>query len=269
LSDTVWLDGDLQLLGVAALTPAVQAGGDVSLELIWQAAGPLPDGMQLALGLEGIAPVNLPISSFDTAGWTPGAVLRQKYIYPVPADLPAGDYLLSAAPLDSDGRLLAGPQASLGEIHVDAVDRLFTLPQDIEMPLEVLYEPGIVLRGISPREITAEAGEAVNLTLYWQTELQTAEPVTAFVHLVDEAGDIKAQSDQWPGGLPSNVWGPDQVIIDEHMINLPADLEGGEYRMMVGLYTASDGLRLPALDRSGARIPADQFQLPLVVIVSE
>ena len=269
LSGSSWLGGDLRLLGVAALTPEVQSGGNVSLELIWQAAGSLPNGLQLALGLEGIDPINLPISSFDTAGWTPEAVLRQKYIYPVPADMPTGDYLLSAAVLDSDGRLLAGPQAFLGEIHVDAVDRIFTMPQDVEVPLEIRYEPGIILRGTSPREITAKSGETINLTLYWQTELQMAEPVTAFVHLVDEAGDIKAQSDQWPGGLPSNVWSPDQVIIDGHAITLPADLESGEYRLRTGLYTSSDGLRLPAFDRSGARISADQYQLPLVVIVSE
>ncbi|MFN2124765.1 MAG: glycosyltransferase family 39 protein [Candidatus Promineifilaceae bacterium] len=269
LAGVSWLNGDLRLLGVAGLTPAVQTGGDVSLELIWQTDGALPDGLQLALGLEGSYPVILPFSSFDTAVWTPGAVLRQKYKYPVPADLPSGSYGLTAALLDSSGQMLDGSPARIGEVRVDAVDRSFTLPDDIAVPLEIRYEPGIVLRGLSPAEITAEPGESITLSLYWQSELQTAEPVTAFVHLVDEAGEIKAQSDQWPGGLPSNLWSAGQVIVDEHTLALPSDLESGNYQLMVGLYTAGDGLRLPAFDRSGASIPGDQVQLPLVVVVSE
>jgi 4-amino-4-deoxy-L-arabinose transferase-like glycosyltransferase len=264
-----WLGGDLRLLGVAALTPDVQAGGKVALELIWQAGGTLPDGLQIALKLEGGDPVILPISSLDTSGWTPGAVLRQKYTYPVPTEVSSGNYLLTAVLMDSSKEALAGSQVTIGEVQVNAVDRIFTLPQDIDVPLEIRYEPGILLRGMSPREIKAGPGETVNLKLYWKTELQTAEPITAFVHLVDKAGEIRAQSDQWPGGLPSNVWSPDQVIIDGHKITLPVGLESGEYRLMAGLYTASDGLRLPAFDRTGARIPADQFQLPLAVVISE
>ena len=188
VSDGAWLDGKLRLLGIAEYSSIVQAGGEVHLELIWQADGELPAGLQLAFMLEGADPVILPLSSFDTAEWTPGAVLRQKYTFAVPGDLPAGDYLLTAALLESDGRELAGPPAPIGQVQVDAVERTFTLPEDIETPLEVHFEPGIVLRGVSPAVITAVPGETVPLTLYWQTDSQTAEPVTAFVHLLDESG---------------------------------------------------------------------------------
>jgi hypothetical protein len=269
LSDAAWLDGDLRLLGYTDISSPVQAGGDVFVELIWQAGGPLPAGLQLALELEGAELLTYPLSSFDTAGWTPGAVLRQKYTYPVPGDLPEGDYVLSAALLDSSGEMLAELPAPIGEVRVDAVDRLFTLPDGIEVPLEVRFEPGVLLQGISPGGITAGPGENFALTLYWQTEVQTAEPVTTFLHLLDGNGQVLAQSDQWPGGLPSNVWSPSQVIVDKHELTLPEDISGGEYQIVTGLYTASDGRRLPAFDRSGERIAGDQFILPIVVSVTE
>ena len=84
-----------------------------------------------------------------------------------------------------------------------------------------------------------------------------------------KAAQIMAQSDQWPGGLPSTLWSPNQVIIDEHQITLPAGIAGGDYPLVAGLYTASDGLRLPATGPAGENIPGDQFPLPLVVRVTE
>jgi hypothetical protein len=126
-----------------------------------------------------------------------------------------------------------------------------------------------VLRGFSPHAITAVPGQNVNMTLYWQAETPTAEPVSAFIHLLDEDGEIVAQTDQWPGGLPSSVWSAGQVIVDEHALAIPADLAPGDYRVATGLYTAADGTRLHAFDRAGERLPDDRFYLPAAFIVAE
>lgn len=269
VADAFWFGGDLRLLGIAESNSNVQAGGEVPLELIWQANGQLPAGLQLALQMNSTKPEIFPLGGFDSGDWRPGAVLRQKYTYPVPGDMSSGDYEISLTLLDSAGDELADPPVSAGLIHVEAVDRLYSLPKDIAVPLEIRYEPGIVLRGVSPGAIDLVPGEPLSLTLYWQTEVKTREPVTAFVHILDSTGSIVTQADRWPGGVPSNIWSQDQVIIDEYHLILPEDMAPGDYRIVTGLYTASNGKRLPAFDNSGENIDGDLFFLPLALSIAE
>ena len=264
-----WLDGDVRLLGVSDFVPLVQTGGMVEVDLFWQSQERLPPGLQIALQLDGAYAALFPLSSFDSGAWPPGTILRQKYAYPVPAELDSEEYELSVSLLDSEGELLPGEPVVLGEVEVQAVDRLMELPDDVAVPLLVRFEPGITLRGVSPGSISAIPGQDVELTLYWQTETATAEPVSAFLHLLDGEGEIVAQSDQWPGGLPSNVWSGGQVIIDQHSLSLPAGLPPGDYRIAAGLYTASDGMRLQAFDSAGQPVQDDRFLLPLTVSVGE
>jgi hypothetical protein len=87
--------------------------------------------------------------------------------------------------------------------------------------------------------------------------------------LLDNKGEIVAQSDQWPGGLPSNVWTGGQVIVDEHSLPLPADLPAGDYRIAAGLYRASDGVRLAAFDGAGQRVQDDRYLLPVTINIGE
>lgn len=269
IAEAAWLDGDLRLLGIVEAMADVQAGGEVQVELLWQVEGQLPAGLQLALQLNGSEPMIFPLSNFDTDKWTPGAVLRQKYAYHVPGDMVSGDYGLSLAPLESNGEIVTDTFVPVGKIHVEAVDRLFSLPPSIAVPLEIRFEPGINLRGVSPEEIGAVPGETVALILYWQTEVETEEPLTAFIHLLDENGSIVAQVDRWPGGVPSNLWSQNQVIIDEYRLTLPSDIAPGDYQIATGLYTAGDGKRLPAFDSSQERIAGDLFLLPLTVSITK
>ena len=269
VAEAAWLDGDLRLLGIVEAMADVQAGGEVQVELLWQVEEQLPAGLQLALQLNGSEPMIFPLSNFDTDNWTPGAVLRQKYAYHVPGDMVSGDYELSLAPLESNGEIVSDTFVPVGEIHVEAIDRLFSLPSTIAVPLEIRFEPGINLRGVSPEEIRAVPGETVSLILYWQTEVETEELLAVFVHLLDADGSIVAQDDRWPGGVPSNLWSQNQVIIDEYRLTLPSDIAPGDYQIATGLYSAGDGKRLPAFDSSQERIAGDLFLLPLTVSITK
>jgi 4-amino-4-deoxy-L-arabinose transferase-like glycosyltransferase len=269
LEGAAWLDGELVLAGFADFVPLVQSGGAVDLDLFWTAGERLPAGLQVALQLDGADAAIFPISSFDSGQWPPGTVLRQKYSYPVPADMESGDYELTVLLLDGEGEPLPGERVVPVAVEVQALDRLMELPDDIAVPLEIRFDPGIVLRGFSPHAITAVPGQNVYLTLYWQAEKPTSEPVSAFIHLLDEDGEIVAQTDQWPGGLPSSVWSAGQVIVDEHALAIPSDLAPGDYRVATGLYTAADGTRLHAFDSAGERLPDDRFYLPAAFMVAE
>jgi hypothetical protein len=262
-----WLDDSLRLLGYPQLPEGVIAGADLTLDLFWQATGSLPDNMQLALQLGEEEPVVLPLSSYDSGLWRPGMIVQEKYRLAVPHEMGAGNVTLSVQPLFADGGPPERPPVTLGHVQISAIDRLFALPEEIAVPMYSRFEPGITLRGADPGEISIAPGDPLGLTLFWRAEVGTEEPVTAFVHLIDDRGNIVAQADRWPGGLPSDIWAEGQVIVDEYELVLPVPAEPGTYQIAVGLYTAANGLRLPASNESGQPYPGDQVILPLAVTV--
>ncbi|MCA9962208.1 MAG: hypothetical protein KC443_24400, partial [Anaerolineales bacterium] len=110
---------------------------------------------------------------------------------------------------------------------------------------------------------TAVPGSTTQLTLYWQAETVPDDIVTVFVHVVNAQGEIVTQADQWPGGLPSNTWAAGQVIVDDVLLDIPADLPAGDYQLAVGVYTAENGIRWTATDAEGTAVPDDRLFLPV------
>jgi hypothetical protein len=115
----------------------------------------------------------------------------------------------------------------------------------------------ICLRGAMAPSLTAAPGQTVELILYWQALAEPAAVYTAFLHVLNEAGETVLSADHWPGGLPSDIWDAGQVIEDRVPLPLPAELPPGVYRIRLGLYTADDGRRLPLDGRD-----ADHLILP-------
>jgi hypothetical protein len=88
------------------------------------------------------------------------------------------------------------------------------------------------------------------VSLFWQANQAVAENYVVFVHLLNEAGQIKAQNDDLPraGAYPTPWWQPGKIIEDTHTLVLPPDLPGGTYQLVTGLYRPEDGVRLPLSD---------------------
>jgi hypothetical protein len=91
-----------------------------------------------------------------------------------------------------------------------------------------------------------QPGGVLPVILRWQA----TQPVTAdyhvFVHLLNAGGERVAQSDGQPAlwTRPTSGWSVGKAIEDRHGLSLPADLLPGDYTLIVGLYTPSDGARL-------------------------
>ncbi len=81
------------------------------------------------------------------------------------------------------------------------------------------------------------AGESATLHLTWLVTGPGA-PVSAFVHLVDEAGMGLSQHDGPPGGVytPFQRWTPGLILRSTHNITTPDSLPPGRYRLIAGLY---------------------------------
>ena len=84
------------------------------------------------------------------------------------------------------------------------------------------------------------------LPLVWRAEMETATSYHVFVHLVDEAGNILAQSDGVPGDWtrPTTGWLPGEYVTDVHTLILPAELPDGPLTLRAGLYAPTTGKRL-------------------------
>ncbi len=273
LTDVEMWPDSLVMLGHEALPAGVANGDDLALDITWRATSELRDNLLTRFWLGDVELAAQPLSRFPTSRWRAGETVREKYRLPVPADLPAGRYPLSVA-VCRDGSDPICEQTILGEVEVFALDRLFSVPEDIQFPLQLnLTGRGgeeIILQGATVESSELTPGEPLQLTLYWQSLAEPVELYTAFVHIVESEGAHDAnvaQGDQWPGGLPSTTWAPGQVIVDSYAIELPADMPAGAYLIAVGLYTAADGMRLEMRNAAGEDIPENRFFLPLVVEV--
>lgn len=115
----------------------------------------------------------------------------------------------------------------------------------------------------------AYAGETVYLTLYWRALAQAETDYTVFVHLVDQKGLLKSQHDQQPleGRYPTSLWKANQLLGDRHALHLPENIEPGEYRFLVGMYSWQTMERLPTRARAPEKAleGAVQLAVPLRV----
>lgn len=104
------------------------------------------------------------------------------------------------------------------------------------------------LRGfdLSPAGETAPGSE-VRLTLYWESLATMETDYKVFVHLSDEAEQIRGQHDAHPVDAlaPTSFWQPGDVVRDEHIFVVAPDTSPGEYRLLAGLYDEATMARLP------------------------
>jgi hypothetical protein len=97
------------------------------------------------------------------------------------------------------------------------------------------------------------------VTLHWQALAAIPLDYTVFVHLVGPDGQLVAQHDEgpwWEVSLPTSTWLPGEKVRDRHLLELPADLPPGPYRLQVGVYYWQTLERLPRLENGQ---PVDNF----------
>ena len=103
--------------------------------------------------------------------------------------------------------------------------------------------------------------QQVTIDWYWQRENQIDQPYVVFNHLLDAQGQIVAQQDSRPqAGQPlMTCWQPHEIYSDPQVLQLPADLPAGVYRLQMGLYNAVTGQRVPLLE--SAQGANDQIEI--------
>ncbi len=236
-------DHQLKLVGYTATQRTVKTGAILPVSLFWQSqADNLPnfttfvqlqDAQGRAVALTERPPV------YPTDRWQKGTLLRDVHHVRIPATLPAGTYTLAAGVLLPDKTRLTTPhgdQVTLGTVTVSARQHNFTSPRPAQGVTADFGGAALIGFDLTPTEL--RAGESLQLTLYWQGGKGFDRAWAIFAHMVDAAGNIWAQKDQFPGAgdFPTTAWIPDEYITDQRTISLRPDTPAGVYFVEVGLY---------------------------------
>lgn len=124
---------------------------------------------------------------------------------------------------------------------------------DPQYPASTVFDHGPTLIGYDLPDTTVHAGGTVRLVLYWRASADQAEQLVSFVHVGKgrQSDPMVAQHDGPLCGAayPTQRWTEGEIIIDTHILNLTQDAPEDSYDIAVGLYRASDVIRLP-IERS-------------------
>jgi hypothetical protein len=270
------LAGGLKLLGYGLTTQTINPGQTLSLTLFWQASRRMEEDYRLQVQLRGgegqlWAQSEFPLTSADypTSHWREGEVVRGWYDLRVAADASGGEGQLLVELVDSAGQPLLAEPLSLARISVEAPERRFTVPADIQHPQRARLGQSVALLGYDLTPATVRPGETLHLTLYWQAQAEMETSYTVFTHLLDSQQRIWGQKDSLPlsGARPTTGWLPGEVIADEYVIPVQHDAPPGGYTIEVGMYDAATGARLPVHDAQGRPVPGDRVLLDTTVEV--
>lgn len=190
----------------------------------------------------------LPAGSWPTHGR-----LRGQHLIQLPASLATGRYRFAIEGF------------TLGEIAVEAPQRQFQ-PPALARTINATFTtaggaPIATLVGIAADSSSpiCPSGSPLScsLPLVWRAEAETTTSYRVFVHLVDEAGNLLAQSDAIPANWtrPTTGWLPDEYVTDTHSIAMPEESLAGPLSLRIGLYDPDSGARLTTGDGDFATVP--------------
>jgi len=136
-------------------------------------------------------------------------------------------------------------------------------PSSIQNPQTANLDHKVRFLGYTIDNWAVKAGDALHLTLYWQTQQQMERIYKVFTHLLDGEGNMWGQKDEiaWGWFHPTTEWLPGEVIVQEFEIPVSADAPPGEYTIEVGMYDMETNERLPVFDEAGNRLPGDRILL--------
>ena len=133
-----------------------------------------------------------------------------------------------------------------------------------ELSTEVVFGDTVRFLGAASPRTAVRAGDAVTVATLWRVTGAAPPDLVLFTHLLGEDGMPLVQADRLD--VPSDQWQAGDVFVQLHEINLPAALEGGEYRLAVGFYPQLDWRQRLPLEIDGAPAGDTLFLPPLEVI---
>ena len=277
------------LLGHDGLPQAVSSGERFEVTTYWQALQPGGPNYGITLHVvddqghrwsgSDVRPPRWHRTPSPVRGWAPDEYAIVALSVPLLPGTPPGTYTVEAvafardtlAPLTAhaaDGRA-RGPALTLGQIAVAAPQR----PADadtlgIHHPLGASLGP-ITLLGADFDRHEAAPGDAVLITTFWRADQQPTQELTVRLALLAQDGSPVARYDLPPTTRwhPTSAWQPGDVWRGQHMLNLPADLDSGDYTWQLSIEPLHQSTNLPSTLHLAA--PDRTFTPPIVDVEIE
>ncbi|MCP4356399.1 MAG: glycosyltransferase family 39 protein [Chloroflexi bacterium] len=205
---------------------------------------------------------------YPPSQWQSGEQVSSSHRLIIPLDLPTDvNPELHIQLLHEDKALpLNQGAAKLADMSLVLRDHTFAVPA-ISHPTQAQFGDNIQLLGYDLDMSESHPGGRIQLTLLWQALETPSAHYTIFNHILAADGQMQGQLDAPPSGDAwlTGTWLPGEVILDEREIGIRGEAVSGRYPLIVGLYNASDGERLPVLV-NGEPQPGDQLLLTEVEI---
>ena len=115
------------------------------------------------------------------------------------------------------------------------------------------FEDGMVLKSWQVLDDVSQAGQTIQVRLWWAITAPPRADYKMSLKLWTSAGQLAAQGqDEWPGGTlyRTTAWPPGDVVYHPGKVDLPADMEPGQYWLNVELYHPDTVQPLPRADNS-------------------
>jgi 4-amino-4-deoxy-L-arabinose transferase-like glycosyltransferase len=114
------------------------------------------------------------------------------------------------------------------------------------------FNPSLTLLGYEAAA-SGKACEWAHFWMYWRVKQDVNGqqlPLSIFVHLLDQKGELKVGRDLL--GFPSAGWRTGDVWVQQNDLQLPCVMEPGVYQLEIGVYSQADGSRWRVIDNAGA-----------------
>ncbi len=134
------------------------------------------------------------------------------------------------------------PEATISDAPVDGYTTVYVpafvprLPQN--HPTDVLLGADVAL--VDWQMVTEN--ENLQVTLYWQAAASPAQDYVAYVQLLDENGQVLAQSEQHLSAYPTHQWRQLEVV--SATFSLPDTALPNAKRLITGFYALTSGARI-------------------------
>ncbi len=104
----------------------------------------------------------------------------------------------------------------------------------------------IILLGYSQLNEQLVAGDIAQFTLFWGVHQTPTQRYKVFLHVLDATDQIVGQRDSEPGGGArlTNLWKPDETIVDNYGVSIHPATPPGDYRVEMGVYSLETSQRL-------------------------
>jgi hypothetical protein len=111
----------------------------------------------------------------------------------------------------------------------------------------------------------ARPGQTVEIETWWRVDSLPERPLSIMMHLIGPGGSPVVVGDGL--GVPVEQWQVGDVVVQRHVLALPADAPAGEYVPTTGVYWLDTVERWP-VEREGQAI-GDHLALPGVLLTEE